>query len=209
MVPDGQYYYFSFQKENVNQKEIPYYIFYNLLKYHFCTVLLSGSNYGVCRLVIKRNSWNYVFHDNTPMKLYSLWMSYFTNVHTDMLAAVQLAFSRLLLVTRKEKRRDGPVWERKKKENRKRENFKYISSVSFVNLRRKKKRFEGQEIRESGRKKVGDKCFRGRRSDKTFRGREVTNRSKDTPCLFRRHVKIYDTRCIVHDPSIPAIYLFL
>lgn len=183
----------------------------NIIIFHFksTTFVSSGSNYGVSRLVIKRNSWNYVF-DNTPMKLYSLWMSYFTNIHTDTLAALQLAFSRLLLVTRKKKRRDGPVWERKKKRKQKeRENFKYISSISFVNLRRIKKRFEGQEIRESGRKKVGDKCFRGRRSDKTFRGREVTIRSKDTPCLFRRHVKIYDTRCVVHDPSIPPIYLFL
>lgn len=145
------------------------------------------------------------------MKLYSLWTSYFTNIHTDTLAVLQLAFSRLLLVTRKEKRREEMVRfeNERKKENRKRENFKYISSVSFVNLRKIKKRFEGQEIRESGRKKVGDKCFRGRRSDKTFRGREVTIRSKDTPCLFRRHVKIYDTRCVVHDPPIPAIYLFL
>lgn len=46
-------------------------------------------------------------------------MSYFTNIHTDTLVAVQLAFSRLLLVTRKEKRRDGPVSERKNKRKQK------------------------------------------------------------------------------------------
>lgn len=61
MVPDGQYYYFSFQKENVNQKEIPYYIFYNLIKvpllYRLVRItafpaLLSKETHGIMYLTI-------------------------------------------------------------------------------------------------------------------------------------------------------------
>lgn len=69
MVPDGQYYYFSFQKDSVNQKEIPYYIFYILLEYHFRIVWFELRRFPPCyqKKLVELCIWQYTYEIIFPL----------------------------------------------------------------------------------------------------------------------------------------------